>query len=59
MTIAEQLLDVINQDDIVTLRQVCSLKYRMFVRLADGRQRFQFSDDSYIDIYPAEPLNNE
>lgn len=25
-------------------------KYKMYVRLKDGRERFQFSDDSFIDL---------
>lgn len=33
------------------LRLLCCAKYRMYVLLKDGRQRFQFSDSSYIDFY--------
>jgi len=54
MTMAEQLLDCIGDSDIIALRAACCLRYKMFVRLKDGRHRFQFHDDSYIDIYPPE-----
>lgn len=54
MTMAEQLLDCIGDSDIIALRAACCLRYKMFVHLKDGRHRFQFHDDSYIDIYPPE-----
>lgn len=57
---AEQLLDFIDDSDIPALRAACVLRYKMFVHLKDGRHRFQFHDDSYIDIYPIEePLTME
>lgn len=52
MGIAEQILDVVGDSDMKTLREYCSRRYTMFVRLKDGRHRFQFHDGSYIDIYP-------
>lgn len=52
MTRAEQLLAAIGDDDIQLLRKICSREYKMFVRMKDGRQRFQFSDGSYLDILP-------
>lgn len=36
-------------DTIIGRPNACE-KYVMFTRLSDGRQRFQFSDGSYIDF---------
>lgn len=54
MTMAEHLLETVGDSDILALRAACILRYKMFTHLKDGRHRFQFHDDSYIDIYPPE-----
>lgn len=51
MTIASEILDRVT-DDIQLLRELSVAEYVSFVHLKDGRQRFLFSDNSYIDIRP-------